>query len=261
MRRTRARRRPRYRSGRRTFGRRLRKNGFSRKTGHYGRYITNYAANVPAFARRGMQAELKFVDTQIILSPIDNVGSIVNPSLNVVPQNTTQSGRIGRNIMLRKVMFKGNLHMVETLSDDMAEVARKAHDEVRVIFYLDKQTNGTAATPAQILENVTAGQAVHSFRNLANSKRFSILYDRKFRLNTGSIVENSGTPAGGERFISARTIFPFQFFLNVNIPIEYDAVATTGALSTQKTNNIGLLAISTALKSSIEGTFRIRYTG
>ena len=55
-------------------------------------------------------------------------------------------------------------------------------DEVRVILYLDKQTNGAAAGITDILES----DDFQSFNNLANKSRFRTLMDRTYDYNTPS---------------------------------------------------------------------------
>ncbi len=119
-----------------------------------------------------------------------------------------------------------------------------------MIVYLDKQTNAAAAALLTLLTTIT----VDSYRNLANTGRFQILFDKTFMLNIMS--QNAAT--------TAMTVFR-QFNLNKKcaIPIEYDASATTGAIGTQRSNNIGIWYVvdtSTGDTFDVIGNCRLRYS-
>jgi len=243
MRRSRARRyrRTRRTGRRRTFGSALRKkNGFTRRTGYYGRYHSTYASNVPAFKRR---VELKFHDTAQGLINIPTAG-VVSGSLFTIPQNTSENGRIGRNVLVSKVMFKGEIHLKNQTSLILG------HDMARVIMFWDTQTNGATATVLDILESAD----VNSFRNLANSKRFRILYDR-----VHVIQSQAATITSADVVVTQKAIRLISYYVNVNIPVEYDG--TDGTLSTIKSNNISVLYISKDNRTEIQGEYRVRYTG
>ncbi len=233
--------RTRRRTRRKTFGLSLRQNGFTRRTGYYGRYNTAHAANVPAFQQK---VELKFSDTILSTSPISSAGDIAIQTLNAVSQGTGESDRIGRNIIIYKVMFKGTINLPDQ------PIASAGSDKVRFILYWDKQTNGTPATVAQILETTQ----INSFRNLANSKRFRILYDRVHTLNSSGISTTSA-----DVFATIEMKRHLEWYVNTKIPIEFDS--TTGGLSEMKSNNLGILLITNNALIALDGRFRIRYTG
>ncbi len=233
---------------RRTFGRRMgrRQKGFVRTAGYFGRYRS--ISNPLAFQKNASK-ELKFLDTQQVTTLITQSIITLKDSINKVAQNTSETGRIGRNIVLKKIMFKGELNLQ---SQSGVDAVFDSNDHVRLILYLDKQTNGAIAAVADILETTGVGSQ-NSFRNLANSKRFVILYDKKWELHA-NISEGVGAT-----FQSAAVTVPVEFFMNVNLPIEFDS--TTGGISEMQSNNIGFIAVSEFGKTNLTGFFRIRYYG
>ncbi len=235
--------------GRRTFGRPLarRQKGFVQTAGYFGRFRST--ANPLAFQRNSSK-ELKFKDTTQDLTDIPNTAvTTLQDSINKILQNTSETGRIGRNIVIKKIMFKGELNLKKQSG---ATGIDTSHDNVRLIVYLDKQANGAIANTADILETVGGGSQ-NSFRNLANSKRFVILMDKKWQLHANT------SEGVGATYNSALVTRNVEYFINVNLPIEFDSVA--GAITEIQSNNIGILAISEVGKCNIAGTYRIRFYG
>ena len=108
----------------------------------------------------------------------------------------------------------------------------EADDVVRIILYLDKQTNGTAAGVTEILET----NDWQSFNNLSNKSRFRTLMDRTYDMNN-VCASGDGTTNDLGSFNRNDT-----FFKKCNIPIEYDS--TTGNITEMKSNNIGVLILT-----------------
>lgn len=227
---------------RRTFGRPLaRQNGFTRRAGYYGRYHAAFAANVPAFQQK---VELKFKDTNLVSTNISNIGSIPLSSLNIIPQGTGENNRIGRNVLVTKLMFKGELELQSQVS------TTDAHDIVRIIVYWDQQTNGAPAVVLDVLESLD----INAFRNLANSKRFKILYDKKYVMNTGAATVVSSA------IVTAPITRNVNYYINMRMPVEFNS--TAGTIDEIKSNNLGVIYISKHVNiTQIKGKFRIRYTG
>jgi len=222
------------------YNRRIRQNGFIRRAGFY--------RESNGFTLQHKQ-ELKFLDSAIFADPILTTGTIFE-SLNNVSQGTGENQRIGRNIMIKKIMIQGQIHL------SLQTLLQNSHDVVRIIVYLDKQANGTPAVVSDILETAN----MNSFRNLANSKRFTFLTDKKTTLNSMSSVTGNEIPPVPQTFATMAVIKQWQVFINANIPIEFDS--TTGATSEIRSNNIGVLVISRdPSRTRFNFTVRIRFTG
>lgn len=212
--------------------RRARYPGTTRTVGYYGRYAG------------GGGNELKFFDVDSDDAVISATGSIVSDSLVKIAQGITEKTRVGRKCVIKKIGWRFSLTLPEV--DDTATPG--ASDEVRLILYIDKQTNGATAAVTDILETAV----IHSFRNLVNMGRFIILMDRTFAMNVMTL--NSTTTGNNSQNAVIR---PYQWYKNVNIPIEYNAAA--GAITEMCCNNIGLLSISSNAVTQLDGRFRMRF--
>lgn len=201
-------------------------------SGFYGRY------NGPDSTR-----ELKFFDTVEPASAVAIAGSIINASLNIVPQDDTQSGRIGRKIVIKKIQMRGQLLLPATT------VAADTSDKIRIVMVLDSQTNGAAVAVATITETAD----INSYLNMANSSRFRVLYDKFHTLTASAGGAPTATPSFGA------VLKHYAFFKKCNIPIEYDASAATGAVTTQRTNNLVVFGFTLNNKITNACTYRIRY--
>lgn len=217
------------------------------RAGRIPRAIVGLVRTGGFYGRFGPTGELKFFDTYSGAAvAVGAAGTITNNCLNIIPQSDGQSGRVGRSVTVKAVYMKGFVNLASQAT------AVAATDTMRVIIYLDKQANGAAATAGNILA-VLPGGAVDflSFRNLENSARFQILAEKKF-----DITAMAG-PAGvstGAREIS------FNLAKKCNIPITWDSTAATGALTTVRSNNIGVLCINQVTSATIEYNCRLRYS-
>lgn len=61
--------------------------GVTRVGGYYGRFT-------------GPHAEKKFFDTTLAATAATTAGAVISDTLNIVPQDSTESGRIGRKVDL-----------------------------------------------------------------------------------------------------------------------------------------------------------------
>lgn len=186
-------------------------------------------------------AEFKFFDTTKALTATATAGAIFNASLNLVPQGTTESNRLGRKMTVTKLDMKCICKLPATVT------ATDTSDLVRVIVYLDKQANGATAAVADILETAD----ILSFRNLANKDRFRVLHDHIEEIDINS---GNGTSAS-ERVKHFHLSKSFKDGLNM----EFDN--TTGAITEIKSNNIGVLVISREATASLQYVARIRFQG
>jgi len=146
--------------------------------------------------------------------------------------------------VIKNVMLRGQMKL--GLADQVAETS----DRCRVVVYLDKQCNGATAGVTDILESGD----VDSFNNLANRSRFTILMDKVMGFDL------QGGVATGAAYSFGQRVKPFQWFKTCNIPIEFDNSATTGAITTIRSNNIGVLAVTDAGLAETGYVCRIRYT-
>lgn len=193
--------------------------------------------------------ELKFFDTIKTNTNVAETGTILDDSLNHIVQGVTESNRIGRKCTIKSVHFRG------TINNNVGTDVSQLKQSVRIIVYLDKQANGATAAVADVLEDVTALNGYNSFRNLANSGRFRILYDLRKALIIPAVAQ---TAAG--TFSSYVNQWSWSFNKVLNVPIEFSGV--NGLIAEIRSNNIGILAISTDSDNlpQVNYTCRVRFS-
>ncbi len=211
--------------------------GYLRTGGLYGRY----GASVAVRGRRAT-AEYKFFDTTKATTTATTAGVIFDDSLNEIPQGVTESTRVSRKCVIKSLSMRGNYDILSATS------ANQTSDVLRIIVYMDKQTNGQTAAVSDILETAK----YNSFRNLSNSGRFKVLMDKSYGISALSGQGDGTTFAFGE---VARA---WNFHKRCNIPIEFSD--TSGAIGTIRSNNIGVLAISKAGAVKFDYIARVRFS-
>lgn len=181
--------------------------------------------------------ETKYLDTILASTTLATTGTILSPSLNIIAQGDGQSDREGRRVVITKISIRGIA----------ATTAAEDTDAYRFILYQDKQCNGATATVANILESTVS----LSFNNMSNSRRFKILWD----------THNVVGPNAGVTAAFAQGLEWIKVNIPCDIPIDYNSTATTGALTTQTSNNIGILGISVLGLVNVTYHVRIRFKG
>lgn len=227
-------------------GGKIRRTGRTRTVGYYGRFS---GASHP-------NQELKYMDQEIDIDPITS--AFTDPTipttagtLVVIPQNTSQSGRIGRYSRIVSIAWSYTL----TLKPQDVAVAPNVgplSNIVRIVLFVDTQANALAPVATDLFQNAAT---FDSFRNLDNSTRFMVLMDRRITLD----VKGVGGGANATKCNSGSTLHNGNFFKKINIPIEY--AGATGAIGEIKSNNIScFIAAHTTAISSFKSHMRIRYT-
>lgn len=175
------------------------------------------------------------------ITTIQTTGEIAADSFNLIAEGTGENERIGRHIMVRSL----DLHI--TLNLDSAAITTQ-NDAVRLIAYIDMQANGVVATVAEILSST----AINSFRNLFQSGRFKVIYDKTFHFNPG--ISGDGTTID-----TAPIVRQIRAHLPINMKVDYEGA--TNGLTEVCCANIGMMAIAWGGKVDLSGIGRIRYTG
>lgn len=208
--------------------------------------LRGYVRNVGFYnrLRNMMGQEMKFHDVEVA-STAPPAG-LITDTLNSIPQGTNESERIGRRAVVKKIQCK--FHITLPAFSATSNIGR--WDVVRVIFYLDKQCNGQAATVLNILETAD----FQAFNNLASRDRFVKLYDKSFSMAIAGAAGDFGASAG----YTAPKVINRTFYKSCDIPIEFNS--PTGGLSSIRSNNIGVLLISENGYCDFEGKFRLRFT-
>lgn len=211
--------------------------GYDRTGGRYGRYNRGIGGVI--------KPELKSRGNPISVAAISVVGDVASSSLVVIAENTSSVGRIGRKCTIVKISFNWSL----SIPGFESQPDPRDGDAVRMMLIQDLQCNGTAAIPSQIL----ASTDYQSFRNLNETHRFKVLYDKTVVLNYTSLSTN-----GANDFSSGGVTRNGSWFKNVNIPILYNGIS--GLLATIRSNNLLLIVTSREGDAGIVGQIRVRYS-
>ncbi len=194
-------------------------------------------------AVRAAAGELKYHDLDVDDASISAAGTL-SPTLCAIPQNGTATGRLGRKCTVVGIAWRYTLTMGLSASVQIPET-------VRLMIILDKQTNGAAFTPAQVLET----DAYQSFNQLDNKDRFRVLMDRVIDMNSvaaagdGVVNDSVGNNLSGVKYIKCK------------IPIEYDATTNSGLIATQRSNGLHVMILSQqGGRVSIVSKVRLRFT-
>lgn len=207
------------------------KKGTDRTGGYFGRYALAVG-------------EKKFFDGTKSASVISTSGVISNDSLCEIPQGVTESTRVGRLAKIHSIHCTG--YMGLPAAAGTAE--NDATDIIRIILYVDKQTNGATAAVLDILESAD----IESYRNLANSHRFYILMDKKVSLSAPGYA--------GATLGSARHLKGWQYNKHWKDPLPIEFNSTTGAIGEIRSNNIGMMIITEAGNGEVQYKWRVRFT-
>ncbi len=210
--------------------------GYSRIGGFYGRY-NNYSVG-----HHG--GELKFHDVDLDDATVSSSGD-VTASINLIAQGTSESERNGRKCTLKSILWRYTVVLPEV--DALATPAPA--DTIRIIMYLDRQCNGATAADTDVLESAD----YQSYRNLANSGRFSILHDKSMTLNY------NGMASDGAGLVSQNEVTrQGHFYKKCDIPLEFNS--TAGAITEIRSNNIGVILISRGTNISFLSKIRLRFS-
>lgn len=208
--------------------------GYTRRAGYFGRY--QYGTDGPG--------ELKFHDVDLD-DAVVATGGTITPTINIIPQGVTEIQRVGRKCTIRSINWRYRI----TLPEVDALGTPNPSEMIRIILYHDKQTNGAAATVTGILESAD----FQSFNNLANKGRFNILLDKSVSLNYQTLASD-----GANVVSQGGTQRDLTFFKKCTIPIEFDAAS--GVITEIRSNNLGVLLISSNGICGFDSKFRLRFS-
>lgn len=199
---------------------------------------------VARYRRYAPSTEKKFHDFNIDDAIIASAGWTVQAVMLTIPEGNGEQARVGRKITLTNINWRWNLRLPTSTT------AASGSDVVRMVVVLDKQCNGALAPSTELF----ADDVFNTFNDLANTRRFRVLYDRMFTLN----ASGAGTSAGGVD-LTGDTRVAGTWYKQVNIPIEYDSSVITGIIGTVRSNNLVMYTISLNNVCALDSRFRVRY--
>lgn len=214
--------------------------GYVRNQGRFGR--------TARMQRGDSMPEMKYLDTALTWS-CDTTGEVTAPCLNIIPQGVGENQRVGRKVVVRSIGIKGLVVPLNTSVDPSL---------IKIQVILDTQANGTAPTFGGSADSIWESNSIHSWRNPDNAARFKVIKEFDLKPTVTAAYFNSSTTT--EKRLT--NILRVEWFKKCFIPIEYDSVLTTGALTTVRSNNLLITCINSANDDqyNFTGIARIRYT-
>jgi len=158
----------------------------AKRAAHIGSY--REVTELANLAVRGLQlgpGELKAKDQSIGSFAVDFNGAVY--LLNGVARGDDIDERVGRQILIKA--FE-----INAIFKPAAAGAAPVPSTMRMMIVYDKQTNGAALTPAQVLLAVGSANAPVMPKNLEYRDRFSILRDMKFGLASAELTDYQPAP-------------------------------------------------------------------
>jgi len=180
------------------------------------------------------------------------VDTTLNQDLNSTAQINTLNAMALGNTASTRVGMKVDMRTIELCLRTWTTPATGVEQFGRVMLVLDRQTN--AVGPAALTDILTSA-AVTSPRNLANRKRFKILWDRKFTLGN-NVTNTAGTGSPTSRILKA-------YIQLRRISTDYNT-ANNGTVADITSNSLHLVYFGTEAAGNTDaflvGTIRVRYT-
>ena len=199
--------------------------------------------------------ELKYFDcvrasvTSTILWASYNPSTGCTGSLSVPAQGDSASQRDGRKYKIHQLKLRGEVFK-NSVESQMAPIQT---EYIRIICYLDKQTNAAAATATDLMQTAT----IFSEKNIENDSRFTFLMDKIITVNPQAMSEGSANA-----FAGTGQALHWEFTKNFKTPILVNCgVGTTANVSAVVDKNIGVIAISSNGSVYLSYESRIRFTG
>ncbi len=207
------------------------------------------------------KVELKSLDSEDLDNSIPQLGVTLTPSLCSVDQGVEDFERVGDHIVIKELYCRWAIRM-QRLSGPV-HILPFHSDIVRLIVYVDHQSNGTAATIGDVLD-MTTGFLLPgwwAYKNLDNANRFTILCDKfiEMKYDALAVVEqdelaDNYATNGVEKFVHYE-----NKDLNIKVSYKRNALGAGGIAYINK-NAIGVMAIARhGGLADVWGGYRIRY--
>lgn len=228
--------------------------------GAHAAWKRNAALHLPPDGRTGGyegfgSKELKFLDLEgggVVNDTLANAAR--DPAtvlcLNAMATGDGPSSRIGRKIMNKSLTL-----LIEALNPVFFGAAPPDRNGLRLIVYVDTQTNKVQAQGTDVLVNApSGGEPYLALKNLENDLRFTILCDKSFDLGFGAAVNVSDSIRWAGRQKSMQVTIPLNF------PTTF--IGSQGTIANIADNSLHVLLIaSNNTTAHLHYTSRLRYTG
>lgn len=193
--------------------------------------------------RMSMNKEKKYHDVTIGRQQISASSTRIADSLNLIDQGTTAQTRIGNVAFIKDINMNVTVDLPATLDSG------NGADIIRIILCKDKQANGSTTSFSEIFNTAQ----FDSYRNLSLQKRFDILWDKSYILNSSSSGDGTSTRTSLVMRNKRKAIQ-----LKKTCTIEYSG--TGGGITDIASCNFCMFAITSKGLAYLQAKIRVRYT-
>lgn len=200
--------------------------------------------------------ELKFSDISVVNDAFTTTWSTMDDTttscLTSITQGVAESDRIGRKYSIRSIHIRCTVH--KAALESQAGPIRNIRG--RILLVLDTQTNSTQMTATDCMDGGAADDTL-SFRNLQNSKRFRVLWDKSWLLRPQNTNEGAVNV-----FANAFTTTPMMTYnKHFKKPIQVICDATTAVVGAISDNSLHFIGIGQDTTALFNAEVRVRFTG
>lgn len=201
----------------------------------------------------------KFVDFAIANQVISAIwtGSNLDPAapvscLSVALQGVGGRERMGRNMKIKHISVNG---LISAVAKELGATPLARQVQVRIILFVDHNTNGAVPLAANVMETFGLPAAVLAHYNLEGVGRYTILSDKTITLVQTVMAEQSGaTFAASSANKTFRCGFAFNPYLKVRFQIDNPAAALSAVID----NSIHIIAVHDSTGFEVEMTYNAR---
>lgn len=210
---------------------------------------------------RNLPISLKFIDSSLSATGVDDGWTFLdghddsNCNLLLIPAGDGEGKRSDRHVTVKQIHIAGFVRTA--LQSSGTESTLFPQQYVRLVLLVDHNCKGdTTINANEIYETGT----FNSFRNLANSTRFTVLKEKIVKISQPAI--NTGQAGTDVTHVLAGVQY-FKMHIKCTVPIQY--TGDSGITSTRAVNNILFLACSTndngtyTDRTTVEYRARVRY--
>lgn len=224
------------------------------RTGPPMRRLNARTGGFEGIENKFLDSELSGVSLTTAWLPHNPTGTGCTDSISVPAQGNGESQRIGRMFTIDSILIRG---MVASNLQEAA-VNPLPDTRARIIVYLDTQTN-LAEAAATLIMDAGGADDVFAFRNLQNTKRFRVLFDKTVTLKVDGQMAQGALDAFAVGQIKSR----FTFYHKFKGGLKVQCSGTAADVASVTDNNIGIAALcdSTSIGAVLSYSARIRFRG
>ncbi len=201
--------------------------------------------------------ELKFRDFELDSEAFTTAWAAKNPTspscLSAVEQGNSESQRNGRKIWIHSLFIRGEIIL------PVAEGSTFPHatHHFRLCLVLDTQCNGAEVVATDVMRATITNDYL-AFRNLENTTRYKVLWDRTFTILPNVLNEGAANLfARG----AVKRIFKIMKTFRTPMQVQFTGTASPPTVAQVNDNCLHIIGIGTNVTATLSYVSRLRFKG